>query len=366
MMPGRGIFLLELAVFIIFSSIWRFFYIWFLRHDIGSRPVFIVGQGKRISDLLKEMEENSDCGYAIKGIFLPETEAEAIKLCRENQQKNNELRIWKGYKDIFKKAFENNIKEIIVAMEEKRGKMPFEELLECKMNGINIIDGETFIEEISGKLAIDSINPSWLIFKEGFQKDPLTMFFKQIIGSTLALIGLIISFPISFLTAILIKLESPGPIFFKQKRVGKGGKVFTLVKFRSMRQDAEKDGAKWAKDNDPRVTKVGKIIRKLRIDEIPQMWNVLKGDMNFVGPRPERPEFVKDLRKQIKFYDQRYSVKPGITGWAQINYPYGASVEDAKRKLEYDLFYIKHMSVLLDLYIILKTVKTILFREGSR
>jgi sugar transferase (PEP-CTERM system associated) len=234
------------------------------------------------------------------------------------------------------------------------------------MQGLPVIDGETFIEEITGKLAIDSINPSWLIFKEGFQKTPSMLLGKRISGILFSLAGLIFSLPVTLITAAAIKLESRGPVFFRQTRVGKDGIEFQVIKFRSMITDAEKDGAKWASADDDRVTRVGRIIRKLRIDEIPQMWNVLKGDMNFVGPRPERPEFVKDLAQKIRYYDQRHCVHPGIIGWAQINYPYGASIEDAKRKLEYDLYYIKHMSVLLDFYIVLKTVKTILFREGSR
>ncbi len=357
LMPGRGIFLKEIIIFIVFSSIWRYFYVWFLKRDIGSKPVLVVGQGDAIGQLFNEIKENSDCGYKVQGIVVPEGDKGSNGL---------EVPTWAGFDRILPKARELGVDEIIVALQEKRGVLPVDELLHCKMQGLSIIDGETFIEEISGKLAVDSINPSWLIFKEGFQKGPLKMFFKQLIGSLCALIGLLVSLPVSLLVAILIKLESEGPIFFKQARVGRDGKVFTLIKFRSMRSDAEKDGAKWASKDDDRVTKVGRIIRKLRIDEIPQMWNVLKGDMNFVGPRPERPEFVDNLRKKIRFYEQRHTVKPGITGWAQINYPYGASIEDAKRKLEYDLYYIKHMSVLLDLYIILKTVKTILFREGSR
>ena len=180
------------------------------------------------------------------------------------------------------------------------------------------------------------------------------------------MLGLTIASPVLLVTAILIKIDSPGPILFSQERVGKDGQTFNILKFRSMRTDAEKDGAKWAKENDDRVTKVGKIIRKLRIDEIPQMWNVLRGDMNFVGPRPERPVFVEELSRKIRYYNQRHTVRPGITGWAQINYPYGASEEDAKKKLEYDLYYIKHMTVLLDVYIMLKTVKTIIFKMGSR
>ena len=359
LIAGRGVFLIELITFIFFSSIWRYFYIWSLRRNIGSRPAVIIGQGDAVQRLLIEVEENSDCGYKISGIIFPEQSKMPSQLPKD-------IKLLYGFDKLLEKTKALKAEEIIVAMDEKRGVLPIDELLKCKMQGLPVIDGETFIEEITGKLAIDSINPSWLIFKEGFQKSPSTLLGKRITGVLFSLLGLLVSLPVTLLTAAAIRLESKGPIFFKQIRVGKDGHEFEVIKFRSMRTDAEKNGAKWATANDDRVTKVGRIIRKLRIDEIPQMWNVLKGDMNFVGPRPERPEFVKDLIEKIRYYDQRHCVQPGITGWAQINYPYGASIEDAKRKLEYDLYYIKHMSVLLDLYIILKTVKTILFREGSR
>jgi len=251
-------------------------------------------------------------------------------------------------------------------MDQRRGRLPVNELLACKMKGVPVLEGETFYEELTGRISVDKINPSWLIFHEGFQKSWLMMATKRFIGTCISALGLFLSSPIILLTSICIKLDSPGPIFYKQERVGKDGKPFTLIKFRSMGQDAEQGEAEWAKQDDVRVTKVGRVIRKFRIDEIPQMWNVLKGEMNFVGPRPERPQFVSELTEKIRYYGQRSTVQPGITGWAQISYPYGASEEDAKKKLEYDLFYIKHMSVILDLYIILKTVKTILFREGSR
>ncbi len=359
LMPGRGIFLTELFTFILFSSIWRYFYIWLLRKNIGSKPAVIVGQGNAVDRLLHELEKNSDCGYKISGIIYPPNTSRP-------DTSDSGHKIFFGFNDILEKTRKLETEEIIVAMDEKRGLLPIEELLKCKMQGLHIIDGETFIEEITGKLAIDSINPSWLIFKKGFQKTPSMLLGKRITGILFSLVGLILSLPVTILTAAAIKLESKGPVFFKQTRVGKDGTEFQVIKFRSMRTDAEKDGAKWATKDDSRVTRVGKIIRKLRIDEVPQMWNVLRGDMSFVGPRPERPEFVKDLAQKIRYYDQRHCVHPGITGWAQINYPYGASIEDAKRKLEYDLYYIKHMSVLLDFYIVLKTVKTILFREGSR
>ncbi|MBM9616079.1 exopolysaccharide biosynthesis polyprenyl glycosylphosphotransferase [Desulfobulbus rhabdoformis] len=219
---------------------------------------------------------------------------------------------------------------------------------------------------ISGKILVEKVNPAWLIFSDGFDCSRANYHIKRMLDIFLALCGLLVSSPISLVTALLIKLESPGPIFYCQERVGEKGEVFSIVKFRSMRQDAEKNGAVWAMKNDNRVTRVGGFIRKVRIDEIPQMWNVLKGEMSFVGPRPERPVFVDQLVEKLPYYSLRHSAKPGITGWAQVCYPYGASEEDALRKLEYDLYYIKHQSIFIDLLIISRTVKTVLFQKGSR
>ncbi|WP_338033272.1 exopolysaccharide biosynthesis polyprenyl glycosylphosphotransferase [Desulfobulbus alkaliphilus] len=224
----------------------------------------------------------------------------------------------------------------------------------------------SFHEGISGKILVEKMNPAWLIFSDGFNYSKISSLLKRILDFFLALFGLVVSLPITVITAILIKLESPGPIFYRQERVGAKGRVFSIIKFRSMRQDAEKNGAVWACSNDARVTRVGGFIRKVRIDEIPQMWNVIKGEMSFVGPRPERPVFVEQLVDTLPYYALRHFAKPGITGWAQICYPYGASEEDALRKLEYDLYYIKNQSFFLDLLIVFRTVKTVLFQKGSR
>jgi Sugar transferases involved in lipopolysaccharide synthesis len=224
-----------------------------------------------------------------------------------------------------------------------------------------------FYERITGKVLVDSISPSWLIFSEGFKKSRIKKTTKRITGIMISMAGLLLTAPLLIITAISIRLDSPGSVFFRQERVGENDKIFYVLKFRSMIQDAECEGGPvWAEKDDPRVTRVGKIIRKLRIDEIPQMINVLKGEMSFVGPRPERPEFVEELKKEIPYYSQRHSVKPGITGWAQIMYQYGSSVEDAREKLQYDLYYVKNMSTLLDLMIIFKTVKVVLLRKGAR
>ena len=244
--------------------------------------------------------------------------------------------------------------------------MPINDLLRSKLSGRIIEDGITFYEAITGKILVEKVNPGWLIFSEGFDYGRLTFLIKRVLDLTFAVVGLSLSLPISLLTALLIKLESPGPVFYLQERVGERGKVFPIIKFRSMRQDAEKNGAVWASKNDCRVTRVGNFIRKVRIDEIPQMWNVIRGQMSFVGPRPERPVFVEQLVEKLPYYSLRHATKPGITGWAQVCYPYGASEEDALRKLEYDLYYIKHQSIFLDLLIIFRTAKTVLFRKGSR
>ena len=257
--------------------------------------------------------------------------------------------------------------KIIVAMDEKRGKLPTEKLLRCRMKGIQILEGATLYEELTGKIFVEKLNPSWFIFSDGFRKSRITRFMKRITGLIAASVGLLLTLPLIALIALAIKLDSKGPVIFKQDRSGQDGRIFKLCKFRSMIDKAEAAcGPCWAADNDERITRAGRILRKYRLDEIPQMWNVLKGDMSFVGPRPERPEFVNKLAEAIPYYIERHTVKPGITGWAQVSYRYGASVKDACEKLKYDLFYIKNMSLIMDLIIIFKTAKIVLLRSGAR
>ena len=245
--------------------------------------------------------------------------------------------------------------------------MPYGELLSCKVQGINIINGESFYERITEKILVEKINPSWLIFSDGFKKSKTARFIKRFSGLISSLILLILLLPFLILVTLIIKMESPGPALFSQERVGENGDPFILYKFRSMRSDAEKIcGPVWAEEDDPRVTRVGKILRKLRIDELPQLWNVFKGEMSFVGPRPERQFFVDQLKKNIPYYNERFSVKPGVTGWAQIKYPYGSTEKDALEKLKYDLYYIKNMSFAFDLTILFHTVKIMLLGRGSR
>ncbi len=260
-----------------------------------------------------------------------------------------------------------HVRELIVALDDRRsGAFPTKELIDCRMRGIVVSDVNSYIERETGKVDLDDLYPSWLIFSPGFKTGVARDVIKRASDIFFSVLLLVLFMPVLIVTALLVKLESPGPVFYLQTRVGKDGKPFKLFKFRSMRSDAEKDGAVWARKNDDRVTRVGRVIRKIRIDEIPQAINVLRGEMSFVGPRPERPEFVEMLSKEIDLYEERHRVKPGITGWAQVRYPYGASVEDAREKLKYDLFYMKNYSAVFDISIILQTVRVMLFALGGR
>jgi sugar transferase (PEP-CTERM system associated) len=260
----------------------------------------------------------------------------------------------------------HQIDRIVVGLADRRGKLPVEQLLRAKLAGVRIEDATTTYERITGKILLDDLRPSWLIFSDGFRVSRMTRWIKRAIDLTLSLVMGLLALPVMALTALAIWLEDGGPVLYRQERVGEGGRPFTLSKFRSMRTDAEKAGKPiWARDGDDRVTRVGRVIRKTRLDELPQLWNVLRGDMSFVGPRPERAYFVAELARQIPFYQQRHAVKPGVTGWAQVKYRYGSSVEDAMEKLRYDLYYIKHLSVFFDLTIVFDTVKVVLFRKGA-
>jgi len=286
---------------------------------------------------------------------------------REMANIQPELPVIADWSTIRKIVKDDNLDRIIVALEERRGQFPTEELLRCRMEGISIEEGVTFYEHLTGKLLIERIYPSSLIFSNGFIRSTYYFVVKRIVDFILSCVCMIALSPVMALIALAIKLDSPGPVFYRQERVGKNGRTFTLLKFRSMRDGAEKEtGPVWAGENDERMTWVGKIIRKVRLDEIPQMINVLRGEMSFVGPRPERDHFIEYLKDKIPFYAKRLSVKPGITGWAQIEYPYGASKEDALEKLKYDLYYMKNMSPFLDLVIIFRTLKIVLFGRGAR
>ncbi|QNA85033.1 TIGR03013 family PEP-CTERM/XrtA system glycosyltransferase [Sphingomonas sp. So64.6b] len=261
-----------------------------------------------------------------------------------------------------------NASEVVLALEERRNALPLKDLLRIKTTGVHVNEISTFLERETGRVDLQSVNPSWLIFSDGFSSGRmLSSLFKRLFDITASALLLALTAPIIVLTAIAIKLESKGPAFYRQRRVGLYSVGFDCIKLRSMRQDAEIGGqAVWAEKDDPRITRIGRFIRKVRIDELPQTWSVLKGEMSFVGPRPERPQFVDDLEQQLPYYAERHMVKPGITGWAQINYPYGASIEDSRQKLEYDLYYAKNYSPFLDILILLQTIRVVLWPEGAR
>lgn len=270
------------------------------------------------------------------------------------------------FDNLFEVVQEFHVNTIVVCVEDRRSVLPVQVLLQCKTIGIEVIDGHQIYEDELGKLSIDQLRPSSLIFSDGFKRKFLTMGFKRVVDVGGAAIGLVLLMPLCLLIGLLIKLDSPGPIFYKQMRVGLYGRSYLIWKFRSMHNDAEKGGPKWADKEDSRITRIGSILRKLRIDELPQLYNVWRGEMSLVGPRPERPVFVDELRKKIPYYDIRHTVRPGLTGWAQIRFRYGSSENDAHTKLQYDLYYVKNMNLWLDLQILMKTVRVVLFGEGAR
>jgi sugar transferase (PEP-CTERM system associated) len=319
------------------------------------KNIVIIGSDELTKQLSKTFETLGP--YKVKGF-----------ICESVLQKDNCLNVLGTYEQLSDIVEKEAIDIVIIAVTHIENTDILKYALECKMKGVSVVDLPTFYEEVTGKVPVELVNDLWLVTTpiSGVKKSIYNIKVKRILDIVFSILGLIISSIITIPVAILIKLESKGPVFYKQRRVGLNNRIFDCIKFRSMTVDAEKNGAVWASKNDSRVTRVGKIIRKLRIDEIPQMWNVLKGEMSFIGPRPERPEFVEHLERKIPYYNLRHSVKPGITGWAQVCYPYGASEEDALEKLKYDLYYIKNLSLFLDFQILLKTAKVVLLRQGAR
>jgi sugar transferase (PEP-CTERM system associated) len=361
---GTSTFLISVGIIIIIIVSWRFCYAMVLERGLFNQRIILLGSADLIGNIKQEINERKDCGYVIV--------AEVPDAKRKHKPdnpgpKNPQNIIGHKYEGLADLASAYSIEKIVVALEEKRNNFPTRELLKCRVNGIEVVDGNSFYEMLTGKLVVKAINPSWLIFSEGFRKSRTRLVMKRLADLLLASIMLIISLPLIAVIALLIKLDSKGPVIFSQERVGQDGKIYRVHKFRSMVEDAEKmSGPVWAQADDKRITRVGKIIRKLRMDELPQLWNILKGEMSFVGPRPEREHFVKELAELIPYYRERHTVKPGLSGWAQVSYRYGASVDDAVEKLNYDLFYIKNMSFFMDLMIVLRTIKIVLFRKGSR
>ncbi len=360
------ILLLTLSFVVIFA--WRQGFHWFFyKWNFGER-VLILGTGIQAQTLAEVIHDNKMSGFEVVGLV---GRAPAEGLPPDATATGGRIpphrRVLGTDDTLSELAAEHRAARVIVAVEERRGALQVAELLACRMAGIVVEERESMYERIAGKIAVESLRPSYLIFNAGFRKRPLANAVKRAIDVGVSVAGLLVSAPITLLAAIAIKLDSRGPLFFRQPRVGQNGAEFSVYKFRTMRVDAEKHtGPVWAKLDDDRVTRVGRFLRLTRIDEIPQMWNVLAGQMSFVGPRPERPFFVRELSREIPFYPLRLTVKPGITGWAQVNHHYGASVEDSVEKLRYDLYYIKNMSPLFDLNIILRTVGVVLFGKGAR
>ena len=360
---GSGIFAVSIVFVIILIVSWRFFYTLILSHGIFNQKIILLGSGPLAQNIFDEIIHRKDSGYTV-AVNVQDALENSDTACLQISAK---VICKKEYDGLCELADQLNIKKVVVAIKERRGKLPLKELVKCRVKGIEVIEGTSFYEMLAGKLIVDQINPGWIIFSKGFYKSRIRRFIKRTLDLILAVFMVILFLPLISITAVLIKIDSTGPIFFSQERVGMNKTSYMLYKFRSMVQNAEKQsGPVWASDNDQRITRVGKVIRKWRIDEIPQLWNVLKGDMSFVGPRPEREFFVNQLEKIIPYYAERFSVKPGISGWAQVCYNYGASVDDAVEKLNYDLFYIKNMSVFIDLMIILRTIKIVLFGKGAR
>ena len=342
-----GVLILTVALFG-----WRIGFTWLVQLPILVERVYVLGTGERALRVVQGLRQNPDLGVEISSwtgkMEGPETrESVAAHL----------MEAVKTY----------DIRHVIVAMPDRRGKIPIDELLLLRMNGVKIEEATSWLEKMSGKIEVENLYPSWLVFGEGFRRSLPFSIMRRALSVGISLVGLVLALPLLPCIILAIRLDSKGPIFYTQTRVGKGGRHFKVVKFRTMRQDAEAGtGPKWAGDNDPRVTRVGKFLRSSRLDEIPQMWCVLRGDMAFVGPRPERPEFVEMLSREIPYYGVRHMIRPGLTGWAQVKYKYGATVEDSREKLQYDLFYIKNASLGLDMLIMFQTVKTVLLRRGAQ
>jgi sugar transferase (PEP-CTERM system associated) len=326
--------------------------------DIFKRHVLVYGAGQAATSMARLRRASDRHGFALAGFVQPPGEERAIA----------PERVLDDGGDLNKLCDRLGITEVVVAMDERRRGFPIPQLLACRLAGIEVTELLSFLERETSRVRIDLMYPSWLIFGQGFRRDPLRLFSSRMLDMCASFALLVVTLPAMMLTVIAIKCEDGwrAPALYSQARVGLSGRVFRLLKFRSMRPDAELNGAQWAQHSDPRVTRVGAIIRKLRIDELPQLVNVIRGHMSLVGPRPERPEFVASLAEKIPYYEQRHCVKPGITGWAQLCYPYGSSEADAIEKLQYDLYYIKNNNLLFDLAILIQTAEVVLFGKGAR
>ena len=349
---GNGSMEIGLLILTVALLGWRIGFTWLVQMPILTERVYVLGTGERAQRLVQGLRQSPGIGV--------------------------ELASWTGKLDgaltrdavashLLETVRKQKVHRVIVAMPDRRGTIPMEELLELRMQGVKVEEATSWLEKMSGKIEVESLYPSWIVFGGGFRRSDLFRLTRRLISIVISLVGLILSLPLIPLIVLAIKLDSKGPVLYEQTRVGKAGRIFNVLKFRTMRVDAEAGtGPQWAGDNDPRVTRVGRFLRTSRLDEIPQLWCVLKGDMAFVGPRPERPEFVEWLSREIPYYNVRHMVRPGLTGWAQIKYKYGSTVEDAREKLQYDLFYMKNASIGLDLMIMFLTIKIVILRRGAQ
>lgn len=356
---GRGVFAwsFTIAIFAIVATRIIFFRV--VGHENLKRRILVLGAGVRAEQFKQLRRKVDHLGYNILGFVHVSGEHDVIS-------EDSLIHLDAPLLDY---AQQHCVDEIVVALEDRRKSFPVEDLLDCKMSGIDVVDAQTFFERETGKVRLETLHPSWLIFSDGFRQSGMQLLVKRGFDVAASLLILLLALPLMVLATLAIWLESGcrGPILYRQVRVGQNWRLFQVLKFRSMVVDAEKGGApQWAKKNDSRVTHVGKFIRRTRIDELPQIFNVLKGDMSFIGPRPERPEFVEQLAEKIPYYAERHRVKPGITGWAQIRYPYGASEQDAVEKLQYDLYYVKNYSLFLDCLILFQTAEVVLWGQGAR
>jgi sugar transferase (PEP-CTERM system associated) len=352
-LPGNGSALAGLIILTFTLLGWRGAYFWMVKQPFFRERVYVLGTGERAQGLVTGLRERATLGIEVVGW----TGDVAGELTRDTVA-SHLLGVAREKKGVHR---------VIVAMPNRRGTLPVEELLDLRLGGVKVEEATSWLEKITGRIEVEQLYPSWLIFADGFRFSSAFRLVRRMLNFTVALIGLILSLPLLPFIVLAVRLDSSGPVLYRQQRVGRRGEVFYCYKFRTMRTNAEADtGATWASDDDPRITRVGKFLRSSRLDEIPQLWCVLKGDMHFVGPRPERPEFVEWLSKEIPYYGVRHVVRPGITGWAQVQYKYGNTLADAREKLQYDLFYIKNASLCLDLLIMFQTIKIVLLGRGAQ
>jgi sugar transferase (PEP-CTERM system associated) len=351
-LPGNNASLIALVILTIGLFGWRTAYGWLIQQPYMQEKVYVLGTGEQAQRLVQGLRQRRELGVDVIG-WSGNVEG---ALTRETAADH-----------LMELARAHRVHRVIVAMPDRRGTIPVQALLQLRLSGVSIEEATSWLEKISGRIEVEQLYPSWLIFAEGFRFSSSFNLMRRALSTLMSLTLLLVVLPFLPFVILAIKLDSRGPMLYRQKRVGRAGHTFYCYKFRTMRQDAEADtGPTWAGDDDPRITRIGKLLRSSRIDEIPQLWCVLKGDMAFVGPRPERPEFVEWLTKEIPYYGVRHAVRPGITGWAQIRYKYGNTVEDAKQKLQYDLFYIKNASLGLDILIMLQTIKIVLLGRGAQ